>query len=155
LIEGYLRSELHFTQAAPRTAVVERCGSATSSSASSARTATLRASNVPGVLLRADFVHRFHVAKTLDVHGLVAIFDQHCRDDEWREVLRLICADRRTIRWPDCRAIGHAGGFGGWDVHYAAELPLAIGCLSEVRSTSRLRWPGESVDRCCALLPGG
>ena len=39
----------------------------------------------------ADFVHQFNVAKTLDIDGLIALFDQHCRDDEWREVLRLIC----------------------------------------------------------------
>ena len=39
----------------------------------------------------ADFVQQFNVAKTLDIDGLIALFDQHCRDDDWREVLRLIC----------------------------------------------------------------
>ena len=35
----------------------------------------------------ADLVHQFNVAKTLDNDGLMALFEQHCRDDEWREVI--------------------------------------------------------------------
>jgi predicted NACHT family NTPase len=38
-----------------------------------------------------EFVHRFNVAKTLDMDGLIALFDEHCRQDDWRAVLRLIC----------------------------------------------------------------
>ena len=84
----------------------------------------------------AEFVHQFNVAKSLDLDGLIALFDEHCRQDEWREVLRLMCGqidevfvgqivERLATRtdletWDGCTPL--------------PELPLAIGCLSEVRT---------------------
>jgi len=149
LIEGYLRSELHFTQArAAARAVVEQlrqrnfilCFVGADSYAFVHRTFL-------EYFCAADFVHRFHVAKTLDVHGLVAIFDQHCRDDEWREVLRLICGqiDEQFVGRIVERLVTRAD-LEGWDGALPLpELPLAIGCLSEVRSTSRLEVAGGNL----------
>ena len=41
----------------------------------------------------ADIVDKFNKAKTLDKNGLIALFDRHCRDDAWSEVLRLVCVE--------------------------------------------------------------
>ncbi|MEL7362828.1 MAG: NACHT domain-containing protein, partial [Bacteroidota bacterium] len=93
LIETYLRDELHFPQArAAARAVVEHlrqrnfilCFVGADSYAFVHRTFL-------EYFCAADFVHQFNVAKTLDIDGLLALFEEHCRDDEWREVLRLIC----------------------------------------------------------------
>ena len=93
LIEDYLREELHFAQArAAARAVVEHlrlrnfilCFVGADSYAFVHRTFL-------EYFCAAEFVHRFNVAKTLDIDGLIALFDEHCRQDEWREVLRLIC----------------------------------------------------------------
>ena len=110
LIEGYLQDELHIAQSrAVARAVVEQlrlrnfilCFVGADSYAFVHRTFL-------EYFCAADFVHQFNVAKTLDIDGLIALFDQHCREDEWREVLRLICgqidetfvgSDRRAA-WP-------------------------------------------------------
>ena len=93
LIEDYLREELHFDQAraAARTVVDHLrlrnfilCFVGADSYAFVHRTFL-------EYFCAAEFVHRFNVAKTLDIDGLIALFDDHCRQDEWREVLRLIC----------------------------------------------------------------
>ena len=43
-------------------------------------------------LTAAEYVRRFdRQPQQMTIDELVDLFDQHCRDDEWREVLRLIC----------------------------------------------------------------
>jgi len=87
----------------------------------------------------ADVVHRFHIQKSLDVDGLIALFDQHCRDDDWREVLRLICGqiDGKFVG----RIVEHLAtrmDWRNWDTSHAIpELPLALLCLSEKRPAHR------------------
>nr|WP_321469389.1 HEAT repeat domain-containing protein [uncultured Desulfobulbus sp.] len=157
LIEGYLQDELHITQSrAVARAVVEQlrlrnfilCSVGTDSYAFIHRTFL-------EYFCAADFVHRFNVAKTLDVDGLISLFDQHCRDDDWREVLRLICGQIDE-------------GFVGRIVERLAtrtelktsdpnisllELPLAIWCLSEVRNPAKLEKAGSLLmQQCLALL---
>lgn len=141
LIEGYLRDELHIDQ--PRAvarAVVEHlrlrnfilCFVGADSYAFVHRTFL-------EYFCAADFVHQFNVAKTLDLGGLIALFDQHCRDDEWREVLRLICGqiDEQFVG----RIVEHLAGRTDWEKlnnEAQPELPLAIECLNEVRNIARI-----------------
>jgi hypothetical protein len=142
LIEDYLQTELNFAQfrAAAR-AVVEQlrqrnfilCFVGADSYAFVHRTFL-------EYFCAADFVHRFNVAKTLDIDGLIVLFDEHCRQDDWREVLRLICGqiDEAFVG----RIVEHLAtrtDLEKWDGKTALpEFPLAIWCLSEARSLSRL-----------------
>ena len=80
LIEDYLQNELHFAQArAAARAVVEQlrqrnfilCFVGADSYAFVHRTFL-------EYFCAADFVHQFNIAKTLDIDGLIAVFDQHC-----------------------------------------------------------------------------
>ena len=131
LIEDYLQNELHFAQSrAAARAVVEQlrqrnfilCFVGADSYAFVHRTFL-------EYFCAADFVHQFNVAKTLDIDGLIALFDQHCRDDEWREVLRLICGqiDEAFVG----RIVEHLAtrtDLEKWDGKTPLpELPLAIG----------------------------
>ncbi|MCI5224966.1 MAG: HEAT repeat domain-containing protein, partial [Candidatus Electrothrix sp. AR4] len=90
---------------------------------------------------------RFNVAKTLDIEGLIALFDKHCRDDDWREVLRLICGqiDEKFVG----RIVEHLAtrtDLEKWDGETPLpELPLAIGCLSEARSKGVLEPVGITL----------
>jgi len=95
----------------------------------------------------ADIVHRFNHAKTLDEKGLIALFDAHCRDDDWREVLRLICGqiDEQFVG----RIVEHLATRTDpeqWDGRTPLpELPLAVYCLSELRSLSRIEDAGSRL----------
>lgn len=95
----------------------------------------------------ADFVQQFNVAKTLDIEGLIALFDQHCCDDEWREVLRLISGqiDESFVgRIVD--RLATRTDIEKWDRETPLpELPLAIECLSELRNPSQRSNEGASL----------
>jgi GTPase SAR1 family protein len=149
LIEDYLQNELHFAQArAGARAVVEHlrqrnfilCFVGADSYAFVHRTFL-------EYFCAANFVHQFNVAKTLDLEGLIALFDQRCRDDEWREVLRLICGqiDETFVG----RIVEHLvtrTDLEKWDGSTPLpELPLAIRCLSEVRTPDRLYAAGKRL----------
>lgn len=147
LVEDYLREELHFDQArAAANVLIEQ----------------LRARNFILCFLGADsyaFLHRtfleyycaaeliqrFHVEKTIDYAGLEKIFDEFCRDDDWREILRLICGQideeflGRIVAFLAMRTDLEKWG-GGEGV---LELPLAIWCLSEANNLSKLLYAGE------------
>ena len=147
LIEEYLRTELRFDQArAVARALVEQlrqrnfilCFVGANSYAFVHRTFL-------EYFCAADIVHQFNIAKTLDIDGLIALFDEHCRDDDWREVLRLICGQideqfvGRIVEFLATRT-----DLATWDGDTTLpELPLAIWCLGEVRSTSKLKECGE------------
>ncbi|MCW5201606.1 NACHT domain-containing protein [Desulfobulbus sp. US4] len=136
LIEEYLREELHFDQArAVANALVKQ----------------LRERNFILCFLGGDsyaFVHRtfleyfcateyvyqFEKKKSLSLEGLLEIYDAHCREDDWQEVLRLICGqlDERFAG----KIIAHLTDrvdMEAWDGEtYLPELELATWCLSEV-----------------------
>ena len=151
LIEDYLHTELRFEQArAVARALVEQlrtrnfilCYLGADSYAFVHRTFL-------EYFCAADIVHQFNVAKTLSERDLIALFDAHCRDDDWREVLRLICGqiDEQFVG----RIVEHLAmrtDLQEWDGERPLpELPLAIWCLSEVRSKSKLTANGEAVLR--------
>jgi hypothetical protein len=149
LIEHYLREELHFDQAraAART-VVEHlrqrnfilCFVGADSYAFVHRTFL-------EYFCAAEFVHRFNVAKTLDIDGLIALFDEHCRQDEWREVLRLICGqiDEAFVA-RIVERLATRTDLKKWNGKTPRpELPLAIGCLSEARNIARLEDAGRTL----------
>jgi hypothetical protein len=149
LIENYLYTELHFQQArAAARAVVEHlrqrnfvlCFLGGDSYAFVHRTFL-------EYFCAADIVHRFNVEKSLDANGLIALFEERCRDDRWREVLRLICGQI------DERFVGQILErlFARIDLHWwdgerpIPEIPLAIWCLSEVRNPGRLEQAGAQL----------
>ncbi|MFZ2277050.1 MAG: NACHT domain-containing protein, partial [Prosthecobacter sp.] len=149
LIEGYLQDELHIAQSrAAARAVVEQlrlrnfilCFVGADSYAFVHRTFL-------EYFCAADFVHQFNVAKTLDIEGLIALFNRHCRDDEWREVLRLICGqiDEQFVG----RIVEHLAmrtDLEKWDGNtQLPELPLALWCLSDARNVSRLQQSGSAL----------
>ncbi|HEX3188064.1 MAG TPA: hypothetical protein VHQ94_24925, partial [Pyrinomonadaceae bacterium] len=135
LIEDYLQNELHFAQArAAARAVVEHlrlrnfilCFVGADSYAFVHRTFL-------EYFCAAEFVHQFNVAKTLEIDGLIDLFDEHCGDDDWREVLRLICGqiDETFVG----RVVEHLAARADWGL---AKLAVGIYCLSETRNISRL-----------------
>ena len=147
LIEKYLLEELHFDPArAAARAVVDHlrlrnfilCFVGAESYAFVHRTFL-------EYFCAAEFVHRFNVTKSLDIDGLITLFDEHCRQDEWREVLRLICGQidvafvGRIVERLATRT-----DLEKWDGRTPLpELPLAIGCFSEGRNISRLEHTGR------------
>ncbi len=147
LIEGYLQEELHIAQSrAVARAVVEQlrlrnfilCFMGADSYAFIHRTFL-------EYFCAADFVHQFNVSKTLEIDGLMTLFGQHYRDDEWREVLRLICGQideqfvGRIVEW-----LARRTDLDKWDGSTELpELPLAIWCLSETRNATRLQNEGS------------
>ncbi len=149
LIEDYLRDELRFAQSrAVARALVEQlrqrnfilCFVGADSYGFVHRTFL-------EYFCAADIVHQFNVAKTLDEKGLIALFDEHCRDDDWREVLRLICGQideqfaGRIVEHLATRA-----DLDKWDGRTPLpELPLAVYCLSELRSLSRIEDAGSRL----------
>ena len=108
-------------------------------------------------LTAADTVRRFAHERSLSEDELVALFDAHCRDEAWREVLRLICGqiDEKFVG----RIVTHLAtrtDLEKWDCETPLpELPLAIWCLGEVRTPGRLEDAGkvllDSVVRCITL----
>src|SRR5262249_169060 len=86
----------------------------------------------------------------LDIDGLIVLFDQHCRDDEWREVLRLICGqiDETFVG----RIVEHLvtrTDLENWNgLTPLPELLLAIWSMTEARNSTRLESAGvRSLDR--------
>jgi energy-coupling factor transporter ATP-binding protein EcfA2 len=91
-------------------------------------------------LTAAEYVRRFdRQPQQMTIDELVKLFDQRCRDDEWREVLRLICGqiDEQFVG----RIVEHLAtrmDLEKWDGRTPLpELSLAIWCLSEVRVVSQ------------------
>lgn len=139
LIEDYLQDELHIDQSrAAARAVVEQlrlrnfilCFVGADSYAFVHRTFL-------EYFCAADFVHQFNVAKTLDIEGLIALFDQHCREDEWREVLRLICGqiDESFVGCIVEQVTRHVNFTS--EVHDAPEVICAIEYLGECRNLTK------------------
>ena len=155
LIEDYLHTDLHFPQSrAAARVVVEHlrqrnfilCFVGADSYGFVHRTFL-------EYFCAADFVHQFNIAKSLDEAGLLALFDQHCRDDEWREVLRLICSqiDEQFVG----QIVEHLAGsiLDTCDgTTPRPELPLGISCLSEVRNISKLTRIGDALLRKCLTV---
>ena len=146
LIEDYLQTELHFEQSrAAARAVVEHlrqrnfilCFVGADSYAFVHRTFL-------EYFCATEFVHRFNVKKSLDMDGLIQLFDHHCRDDEWREVLRLICGQiDAAFVGKIVEHLAMRASIEKWDGETPLpELPLAIWCLGEARNTSRIEKAG-------------
>jgi hypothetical protein len=149
LIERYLREELHFDQSRAAAAAVVRqlrernfilCFVGTDSYAFVHRTFL-------EYFCAADLVHRFNNEQSLIIDDLIAHFDKYCRDDEWREVLQLICGqiDEQFVG----RIVEHLTTrteLQQWNGEVALpELPLAIWCLGAARNLNRLAEPGGKL----------
>lgn len=153
LIEDYLQSELNFYQArAAARAVVDQlrqrnfilCFVGADSYAFVHRTFL-------EYYCAADFVHQFNITKKLQINDLIALFDQHCRDDEWREVLRLICGqiDQQFVQVIVETLSAHVD-LDNWDGYLPLlELPLAVWCLGEARNKGKLGGVTESLLDLC------
>jgi len=97
-------------------------------------------------LTAAEYVRRFdRQPQQMTIDDLVELFDKHCRDDEWREVLRLICGqiDEQFVN----RIIEHLAtrtDVKKWNGNIPLlEIPLAIWCLSEIRNIAKLDRTGD------------
>jgi len=97
-------------------------------------------------LTAAEYVRRFdRQPQQMTIDDLVELFDKHCRDDDWREVLRLICGqiDEQFVS----RIIEHLAtrtDLKRWNGDTPLpELPLAIWCLSEIRNVAKLDRMGD------------
>ncbi len=106
-------------------------------------------------LTAAEYVRLFdRQPQQMTIDELIELFDQHCRDDEWREVLRLICGQINEEFVG--RIVEHLATRTDLEKWNGAtplpELPLAVWCLSEVRSTARLGRAGELIwERCVEM----
>ncbi len=152
LIEAYLQDEMGFQQ---------------SRGAANALVRQLRERNFILCYLGADsyaFVHRtfleyfcaaeivdqFHKKRSLTLYDLKQLYDEHCQDDGWHEVLRLICGqvDEQFIgefievlinktnladfEWSD-------------NTTTLSEIPLAVWCLGEARNIPKLSDIGDKL----------
>jgi energy-coupling factor transporter ATP-binding protein EcfA2 len=97
-------------------------------------------------LTAAEYVRRFdRQPQQMTIDDLVELFDKHCRDDDWREVLRLICGqiDEQFVS----RIIEHLAtrtNIRRWNGDTPLlEIPLAIWCLSEIRNVAKLDQTGD------------
>ncbi len=97
-------------------------------------------------LTAAEYVRRFDKQpQQMTIEELIELFDKHCRDDEWREVLRLICGqiDEQFVS----QIIEHLAtrtDVDKWDGQSPLpEIPLAIWCLGEVRNVAKLDRTGD------------
>jgi GTPase SAR1 family protein len=99
----------------------------------------------------ADIVHRFNVSKSLSEDGLIALFKEHCGQDEWREVLRLICGQiGEQVVATIVDSLLDEVDVGAWNGHgYLYELGLALAVMTEVRNPSAL---GNVATRLLDLL---
>lgn len=97
-------------------------------------------------LTAAEYVRRFdRQPQQMTIDELIELFDQHCRDDDWREVLRLICGqiDERFVG----RIVEHLASRTKFEMGERRtplpELPLAIWCLNELRTVAKLGDTGD------------
>ncbi len=138
LIEEYLREELRFGQArAAANALVRQlrernfilCFVGGDSYAFVHRTFL-------EYFCAAEFVHQFEKKRSLSLDDLLALYDAHCREDDWQEVLRLICGqvDEQFAGKIIERLTGLVD-LEKWDGETPLlELVLAVWCLSEVKN---------------------
>ena len=149
LVEGYLREQRHFAQArAAARALVRQlrernfilCFVGADSYAFVHRTFL-------EYFCAADIVQRFNVEQSLDLDALKALFAQHASDENWREVLRLICAqiDEQFVG----QLVAHLADqidLEHWNGNDPIpELPLALYCLSEARNLSKFAAVAERL----------
>ena len=99
-------------------------------------------------LTAAEYVRRFdRQPQQMTFEELLELFDQHCYNDDWREVLRLICGqiDEQFVG----QIVEHLAKrtkLDEWDGRTPLpELPLAIWCLGEVRNVSNLSRAGDTL----------
>uniref|UniRef100_UPI0040575CFD NACHT domain-containing protein n=1 Tax=Candidatus Electrothrix sp. TaxID=2170559 RepID=UPI0040575CFD len=146
LIEAYLREDLHFDQArAAANALVKQlrernfilCFLGGDSYAFVHRTFL-------EYFCATEFVHQFEKKKSLSLEELLALYDKYCRDDDWQEVLRLICGQLDEQFAGEIIAhLTEQVDMEAWDGEtYLPELELATWCLSEV---NRINLIGKDV----------
>ncbi len=99
-------------------------------------------------LTATEYVRRFdRQPQQMTIEDLINLFDEHCRDEEWREVLRLICGqiDEQFVG-QIVERLATRTDWNKWDGRTPLlELPLAIWCLTEVRTTTRLEAAGAQL----------
>ena len=99
-------------------------------------------------LTAAEYVRRFdRQPQQMTIEELIDLFGKHYRDDDWREVLRLICGqiDEQFVG----RIVEHLAtrtDLEQWDgISPLPELTLAVWCLGEVRNPQAIRGAGEQL----------
>ncbi len=149
LIEEYLRENLNFTQARAAANVLVRqlrernfilCFLGSDNYAFVHRTFL-------EYFCSAEYVHRFEAEKSLDMDGLIQVYDQYCREDDWQEILRLICAqiDAQFVG-EIVESLATRTDLEEWDrKEELLEIPLSIYCLGEIKNLSKMEKIGELI----------
>jgi GTPase SAR1 family protein len=98
----------------------------------------------------AEFVDQFKERQTLKIDGLIALYDQHCREDDWQEVLRLICGQiDESFAGKIIEHLTALVDLEKWDKETELpELLLAVSCLSEVKNLNKI---DEQTGGCLLL----
>ncbi len=149
LIEAYLLEVLHFNQARAATnALVEQlrqrnfilCFLGANSYAFVHRTFL-------EYFCAAEFVYQFEKKKNLSLKGLLKLYDVHCQDDDWQEILRLICGqiDER-FSFVIIKRLSRKVDMEIWNGKLVfPELVLAVWCLSEIKLVNNFEELGEEL----------
>ena len=99
-------------------------------------------------LTAAEYVHRFDKQpQQMTIGELTDLFDKRCLEQDWHEVLRLICGqiDEQFVG-TIVKHLATRTDLKAWDGNAPLrELPLAIWCLNEVRSTNRIAEAGSKL----------
>ena len=100
-------------------------------------------------LTAAEYVARFKDERTLSEAELLALYDTHCHDEDWREVLRLIAGQiNEQIVGEIVERLATRTDLEKWDGNTPLpELPLAVYCLSEVRNVGTTGVSGRQANR--------
>ncbi len=102
-------------------------------------------------LTAAEYVHRFdRQPQKMTIKELITLFDEHCREDDWREVLRLICGqiDEQFVGQIVERIVSK-NDLVPWAIwrrqQPLPEIPLAIYCLCECRGLAKMEDTGQML----------
>lgn len=91
-------------------------------------------------LTAAEYVARFKDEWTMTEAELLALYDEHCRDEDWREVLRLIAGQiNEQIVGKVVETICSTVRTAGWNgLDAVPNMTLAMECLSETRTAQNI-----------------
>ena len=109
-------------------------------------------------LTAAEYVARFKDAQTMTIGEMLALYDEHCRDEDWREVLRLIAGQiNEQFVGQIVEQLATRADLSKWGSDAPLpQLPLAIYCLSEVRNLPKLEATGAILlDTIMSLFVSG
>ena len=102
-----------------------------------------------------EFVQQFEGQKTLEIDGLIQVYQEHWRDESWHEVLRLIAGMLKNANRFTSDILEYLIGEDG-EAEKFSNLFLAAECVSEVKKRNDIAGvAGEVRDRVKELTKYG